>query len=204
MFRPTGLNKKKLEALDEQTRLSEQEEMRARDEARRGAYQGRQRMDGVMQDLQKPTQLGASKANRSRREEFKFEDDDGEQEANNEEIDNQIDQIAAGVSMLHGAARVINEELEDQIRQVDRITEKVSAPQHGISKWRCMSLTYLAERACARPGPQESHQPPAGGQDELGYRYIWRKERSGGLELNGASFSKLILASLNFALAVYF
>jgi hypothetical protein len=170
MFRPTGLNKKKLEALDEQTRLSEQEEMRARDEARQGAYQGRQRMDGVMQDLQKPTQLGASKANRSRREEFKFEDDDGEQEANNEEIDNQIDQIAAGVSMLHGAARVINEELEDQIRQVDRITEKVSAPQHGISKWWCMSLTYLAERACARPGPQESHQPPAGGQDELGYR----------------------------------
>ncbi|KAK0655771.1 hypothetical protein B0T16DRAFT_384582 [Cercophora newfieldiana] len=124
MFIPSGLNKKKLAELDERTRLSEQEEMRARDEARAGAYQGRMRMDGMMQDLQKPTTLGAGKANRSRREEFKFEDDDGEQEANNEEIDNQIDEISRGVSALHGAARMINEELEDQIRQVGRITDK--------------------------------------------------------------------------------
>jgi hypothetical protein len=83
-------------------------------------------MDGVMQDLQRPTTLGAGKANRSRREEFKFEDDDGEQEANNEEIDNQIDQISLGVSALHSAAMMINEEVNDQISQVERITEKVS------------------------------------------------------------------------------
>ncbi|KAK1754918.1 hypothetical protein QBC47DRAFT_382169 [Echria macrotheca] len=127
MFRPTGLsNKKKLAELDERTRLSEQEEMKARDEARRGAYQGRMRMEGVMQDLQqqRPSQLGASKANRSRREEFKFEDDDGEQEANNEEIDQLTDQIAAGVTMLNSAARVINAELEDHNRIVERLTEK--------------------------------------------------------------------------------
>jgi len=125
MFVPTGLsNKKKLAALDEQTKVSEQEEMRARDEARTGAYKGRMRMDGVMQDLQRPTTLGAGKANRSRREEFKFEDDDGEQEANNEEIDNQIDQISLGVSALHSAAMMINEEVNDQISQVERITEK--------------------------------------------------------------------------------
>ncbi|KAK0632351.1 hypothetical protein B0T14DRAFT_560052 [Immersiella caudata] len=124
MFIPSGLNKKKLAELDERTKISEQEEMRARDEARTGAYKGRQRMDGMMQDLQKPTTLGAGKTNRSRREEFKFEDDDGEQEANNEEIDNQVDEISRGVSALHGAARMINEELEDQIRQVGRITDK--------------------------------------------------------------------------------
>ena len=126
MFRPTGLSKKKLDILDAEREAAEKAEIAARDEARKGAYTGRMRMDGVMQDLQRPTQLGAAKGSRSRREEFKFEDDDGEQEANNEEIDNQIDEISAGVSMLHGAARVINEELEDQIRQVDRITGKVS------------------------------------------------------------------------------
>lgn len=128
MFVPTGLsNKKKLAELDERTRISEQEEMRARDEARTGAYKGRARMAGLTEDLARPpTTLGAGKANRSRREEFKFEDDDGEQEANNEEIDNQIDEISRGVSALHGAARIINEELEDQIRQVGRITDKVS------------------------------------------------------------------------------
>jgi hypothetical protein len=138
MFIPSGLNKKKLAALDEQTKLSEQEEMRARDEARQGAYNGRMRMDGMMQDLQKPTTLGAGKANRSRREEFKFEDDDGEQEANNEEIDDQIDQISRGVSALHGAARMINAELEDQIQQVGRITDKVSI---------CIFLLYASGNA---------------------------------------------------------
>jgi len=126
MFVPTGLgNKKKLAELDEQTKLSEQEEMRVRDEARAGAYKGRHRMEGLTQDLARPpTTLGAGKTNRSRREEFKFEDDDGEQEANNEEIDNQIDEISRGVSALHGAARIINQELEDQIKQVGDITLK--------------------------------------------------------------------------------
>jgi len=169
MFRPTGLNKKKLEALDEQTKLSEQEEMRARDEARSGAYKGRMRMDGVMQDLQKPTTLGAGKASRSRREEFKFEDDDGEQEANNDEIDDQIDQISQGVSMLHGAARMINQELEDQIQQVDRITEKVRICFNVLvlASWLVTLLMFPAERACERPSSAEPYQPHAGGQDDL-------------------------------------
>jgi hypothetical protein len=168
MFIPSGLNKKKLAELDERTRISEQEEMRARDEARAGAYQGRQRMDGMMQDLQKPTTLGAGKANRSRREEFKFEDDDGEQEANNEEIDNQIDEISRGVSALHGAARMINEELEDQIRQVGRITDKVSNRLDVLcTSWPFSLLTISPERACERRGPQEPYPTPTGSQDEL-------------------------------------
>jgi len=164
MFIPTGLSKKKLAELDERTRQSEIEEMRARDEARAGAYAGRTRMDGVMQDLQRPQQLGASRANKSRREEFKFEDDDGEQEALNDEIDNITDQLAAGVSMLNGAARVINAELEDQIRQVDRITEKVRFHTTSLSaRW----LTIDAERAGSRPGPEEPREPRAGSEDEV-------------------------------------
>lgn len=128
MFRPTGLSKKKLDVLDAEREAAEKAEIAARDEARKGAYTGRMRMDGLMQDLQRPTQLGAAKGSRSRREEFKFEDDDGEQEANNEEIDNQIDQISAGVSMLHGAANAINAELIHQTKLVGDLAEKVRIP----------------------------------------------------------------------------
>lgn len=107
-------------------------------------------MEGMMQDLQKPRQLGAASRNKSKREEFKFEDDDGEQEAMNEEIDNITDQLAAGVSMLHGAARAINYELEDQIKQVDRITEKVgnALMTHIFDQL----LTSFTERSGPRPG----------------------------------------------------
>ena len=168
MFRPAGLSKKKLAEIDEQTQLSEKEEMKARDEARQGAYRGRMRMDGVMQDLQKPQQLGVGKANRSRREEFKFEDDDGEQEQNNQEIDDITDQLAAGVSLLNGAAKAINAELEDQLNQVDRITEKVRCrviPNARHTEARM--LTISAERTRPRSGPEEPYQSPAGRQDEL-------------------------------------
>jgi len=147
MFRPTGLSKKKLDVLDAEREAAQKAEMAARDEARKGAYTGRMRMDGMMQDLQRPTQLGAAKGSRSRREEFKFEDDDGEQEANNDEIDNQIDQISAGVSMLHGAARAIGDELEDQIKQADRLTAKVRVPQRSQSS----DLQLLTRRRARSP-----------------------------------------------------
>ncbi|KAK3341783.1 hypothetical protein B0T25DRAFT_353501 [Lasiosphaeria hispida] len=146
MFIPTGLNKKKLEVLDEQTRQSEQREKQEREQARSGAYQGRMRMQGVMSDLSKPQQLG-TKSNRSRREEFKFEDDDGEQEQNNQEIDDITDRLAAGVSILHGAAKVIGDELEDQINQVDRITEK-SERAHDQVRRNHVNL----QRAARMPG----------------------------------------------------
>ncbi|KAK0731846.1 hypothetical protein B0H67DRAFT_679405 [Lasiosphaeris hirsuta] len=173
MFIPTGLNKKKLAALDEERMRSEQQEKLEREQARTGAYQGRMRMQGVMSDLSKPQQLG-TKTNRSRREEFKFEDDDGEQEQNNQEIDDITDRLAAGVSILHGAAKVIGDELEDQINQVDRITEKVS-DTHARSLVKCwgnLLMSLSAERARTRPGQEESRQSPAGGQDARKHDWI--------------------------------
>lgn len=179
MFRPTGLSKKKLDALDAEREVAEKAEIAARDDARKGAYQGKMRMEGLMQDLQRPTQLGAAKGSRSRREEFKFEDDDGEQEANNEEIDNQIDQISAGVSMLHGAARAINTELEYQTVMAGNLAEKVRVPRHPPPRPGYAVTDTLKERHRQHSGSEKPRPAPtSSSHDQIG-GLIGRRKTSG-------------------------
>ncbi|KAK4170208.1 hypothetical protein QBC43DRAFT_305590 [Cladorrhinum sp. PSN259] len=82
----------------------------------------------------KPAILGArGKKDNSK---YVFDDNDGEQEALNDEIDDDIDAMADGTANLKIMAMAMNRELDRQVGQTDRMAEKANKSYDHLNKNR--------------------------------------------------------------------
>lgn len=98
-----------------------------KEETRRFNYETEQKVQEALRGGVKPKKLGAGKADK-----YTFEDDDGTELADENEIDEGIDDLEGLVGQLNFAARGIKAELDADPDQIERIGHKVSKIECNI------------------------------------------------------------------------
>jgi hypothetical protein len=126
---------KKLLIKQEHQRMQEEADMEERDLTRQ------------FEKLQaaKPKGLLGAGRQKTDHSQFQFEDDTGEQAEMDDEYDEIVHDLSAQTSMLRRNAELNGFILENQLRQVSRLTESVSdcmAPRVGFGIWYNKLLTW--------------------------------------------------------------
>jgi hypothetical protein len=101
-------------------------EREERDATREAAFGSQKRLDGVFRELQ-PGDSGyrppVAKASLAERAKYQFEADSEDDEMENE-IDSNLDALSGATSRLNMLARVTGQEVDEQNKLIDRITQK--------------------------------------------------------------------------------
>ena len=98
-----------------------QEAEEAKDETRRLNFESDQKVRNAMQGYEKPKLLGAGKADK-----YTFEDDDGTEAADEDEIADGVDELSGIVGELNFHAHAFSARLDADPDRASRITQKAS------------------------------------------------------------------------------
>lgn len=133
------------------------DERDARDATRNEAFQTNARMDKVFRDIDREAskQGKGKKANVTERAKYQFEAD-SEDEAMEDEIEQNLDLLGGAAGRLNGLAKATGRELDEQNRNLERITGKVSS--HMPPLMDSTVLIPLVERLRRRPAGHEPGQ----------------------------------------------
>lgn len=116
----------------------ERERKDAKEETRRQAYERDQKIQASMGRFEEPKLLGASN-----REKFTFEDDDGSQDEDENEILDGIDRLSGAVGKIHHRARGIGAHLDADPKLPERIANKVSNAKTNINPSGFVTNYYI-------------------------------------------------------------
>ncbi|KAM7193527.1 hypothetical protein V8F33_007754 [Rhypophila sp. PSN 637] len=127
-FIPVGGKKKRLQEEDMQVRR-ELEEKEAKEETRLAALERDRKIRAAMGGADKPKLLGGGKASK-----YTFEDDDGTEAADEDEINDGIDELSGVVGALNFQARGLESRLVATADQPVRITEKMHKADNKVTR----------------------------------------------------------------------
>ena len=109
---------------DQEILEKHQAERDQRAETREAAYQQSSRMEQSFKNIQGNGYKPQNKASLAERSKYQFEADSEDEEMENE-IDSNLDALGRATGNLHRLARAVGEEVDEQNKHIDKITQKV-------------------------------------------------------------------------------
>lgn len=132
---------------DQAATAAEQIENAERDEVRREVYRNDMMRDQMMRNPQQPKLLGGSKSKKVDRSRFIIEDYSGEQEADEEQIQEDLDYIEAGLKAIKQREMMSSAEVDRQNKLIGGMTERVSTiPETLADNFSALTASQLPER----------------------------------------------------------
>lgn len=140
---------------DEQIMDRHHAEREQREATREAAFQSTQRMNQNFKGLGEPTGGSSYKPNLAERSKYQFEAD-SEDDAMEDELDRNLDDLSGAAKRLNMLARATGEEVESQNQLIANIAEKVCRGElHQVVQ---DMLILLAERQVRRPTPHSNRE----------------------------------------------